>query len=343
VAEKIKMNRSPVTLKDISQRTGYSVNTISHALNGKKDISDKTRKLITETAEEMGYIRNSLAGALRSGITGTIAVIVSDISNPLFGIMVKEMERLLRKWDINLFIMNTNEDAATEEKAVLSALSHNVDGLIICPTQKNSNILHRLDQEHVPYVLLGRKPNEEGTSNYVVWDDMQGGYEATKYLLSLGHQRILCLSGPSYISSARERLAGYHKALYEAGIPLRPELIHEVQPVGEDLKGILTDSLALRDGFTAVFAFSDMIAWETVYQLNELGKKVPEDISVVGFDGIQSKMPFPCKLTTILTPKTKMATLVVKTLMNLIYQRSETVTQTTIPVKLIVRDTTRAR
>ena len=270
-------------------------------------------------------------------------MIVSDISNPLFGIMVKEMERLLRKWDINLFIMNTNEDAATEEKAVLSALSHNVDGLIICPTQKNSNILHRLDQEHVPYVLLGRKPNEEGTSNYVVWDDMQGGYEATKYLLSLGHQRILCLSGPSYISSARERLAGYHKALYKAGIPLRPELIHEVQPVGEDLKGILTDSLALRDGFTAVFAFSDMIAWETVYQLNELGKKVPEDISVVGFDGIQSKMPFPCKLTTILTPKTKMATLVVKTLMNLIYQRSETVTQTTIPVKLIVRDTTRAR
>ena len=343
MAEKIKMNRSPVTLKDISQRTGYSVNTISHALNGKKDISDKTRKLIAETAEEMGYIRNSLAGGLRSGITGTIAVIVSDISNPLFGIMVKEMEILLRKWNVNLFIMNTNEDAATEEKAILSALGHNVDGLIICPTQKDSDILHRLDMEHVPYVLLGRKPNGESASNYVVWDDFQGGYEATKYLISLGHKRILCLSGPSYISSAKERLAGYHQALYEAGIPLCPELIHEVQPVGEDLKEILTDSFALPDGFTAVFAFSDMIAWETIYQLNELGKKVPEDISVVGFDGIQSKMPFPCKLTTILTPKTKMATQVVKTLMNLIYQKSEAVTQTTIPVQLIVRDTTQAK
>ena len=86
-------------------------------------------------------------------------------------------------------------------------------------------------------------------------------------------QRILCLSGPSYISSAKERLAGYHQALYEAGIPLCPELIHEVQPVGEDLKEILTDSFALPGGFTAVFAFSDMIAWETIYQLNELGKK----------------------------------------------------------------------
>lgn len=93
--------------------------------------------------------------------------------------------------------------------------------------------------------------------------------------------------------------------MYEAGIPLCPELIHEVQPVGEDLKEILTDLFALPAGFTAVFAFSDMIAWETIYQLNELGKKVPEDISVVGFDGIRSKMPFPCKLTTILTPKTK--------------------------------------
>lgn len=334
-----KTSHFTVTLKDISERTGYSVNTVSHALNGKPDISDKTRELIIKTSEEMGYLRNSLAGGLRSGITGTIAVIVSDIANPLFSIMVKEMEILLGKLNYNMFIMNTNENPKIEEKAILSALSHNVDGLIICPTQQNRKILKRLSNAHIPYVLLGRKYEDESGMNYVVWDDYQGGYSATEYLLSLRHKRILCLSGPSYISSAKERLDGYCQAMSDAGVLVDDRLIHEIAPTGEDLKEVLENALEEK-GFSAIFAFSDMIAWEAVYQLNTLDKKVPEDISVIGFDGIQSKLAFPCRLTTIVTPKTKMATRVVETLMQLIRKESTDVTRSVIPVQLMIRDTT---
>lgn len=334
-----KSGHFAVTLRDISARTGYSVNTVSHALNGKKDISEKTRELIIQTAAEMGYIRNSLAGGLRSGITGTIAVIVSDIANPLFGIMVKEMEILLGKLNYNMFIMNTNENPKTEEKAILSALSHNVDGFIICPTQRNRKILKQLRDEQIPFVLLGRKFENESGMNYVVWDDYQGGYSATEYLLKLGHERILCLSAPSYISSAKERLDGYRQAMEDAGVQVREELIHAVAPMGENLKSVLENALK-GDGFSAIFAFSDMIAWEAVSQLNALGKRVPEDISVVGFDGIQSKLAFPCRLTTIITPKTKMATQVVERLMQLIQKDNTEVTRSVIPVQLTIRDTT---
>ena len=328
-----------VTIKDIAKRTGYSVNAVSRALNGKSDISEATRQLIEKTAEEMGYIKNTLAGSLRSGVTSTIAVLVSDISNPLFGIMVREMEVLLDEMGYSMFIMNTNEDPVKEKKAVLTAISHKVDGFIICPTQRGEDIFRLLEQEGIPYVLLGRRfPGKD--MNYVVWDDYQGGYIAAQYLLSLGHERILHLGGSGNISSARERMEGYQAALRDAGVPARKELIYEVSPFGENLEPILTEGIS-RGGYTAIFAFSDMIAWEAVSQLTSMGIRVPEDVSVVGFDGIQSKLKLPCRLTTVITPKTKMAENVVEAIMNLIQKKSAKKTQVVIPVKLAVRDTTK--
>ncbi|MEE1314264.1 MAG: LacI family DNA-binding transcriptional regulator [Faecalimonas sp.] len=329
-----------VTIKDIAKRTGYSINAVSRALNGKSDISEATRQLIERTADEMGYIRNSLAGGLRSGITRTIAVLVSDISNPLFGIMVREMEILFDRLNYSMFVMNTNEDPEKEKKAVLTALSHHVDGFIICPTQQTKESFDLLEQEGIPYVLLGRH-FDEGQMNSVIWDDYQGGYAATEYLLSLNHRRILCLGSSPHISSARERIEGYRAALADAEIPIDERLIYEVNPFGDNIRDILQESLGEQEGFTAIFAYSDMIAWEAISQLTDMGKRVPEDVSVVGFDGIQSKLNLPCRLTTVITPKTKMATEVVEAIMKLIQKDIIENKQVVIPVELAVRDTTR--
>ena len=221
----------------------------------------------------------------------------------------------------------------------MTAISHKVDGFIICPTQRGEDIFQLLEQEGIPYVLLGRRfPGKD--MNYVVWDDYQGGYIAAQYLLSLGHERILHLGGSGNISSARERMEGYQAALRDAGVPARKELIYEVSPFGENLEPILTEGIS-RGGYTAIFAFSDMIAWEAVSQLTSMGIRVPEDVSVVGFDGIQSKLKLPCRLTTVITPKTKMAENVVEAIMNLIQKKSAKKTQVVIPVKLAVRDTTK--
>lgn len=331
-----------ITLKDIAEKTGFSVNTVSHALREKSDISEATRDFIKKTAQEMGYIGNALASSMRSGKSKTIAVIIGDISNPLFGIMVKEMENALGELGYNMFIMNTNEDLETERKTVISALSKNVDGLILCPSQKDETILELLENNGIPYILLGRRPNGSKLKpDYIVWNDFEGGFLATEHLLSLGHRRILCLNGPQHISSAMERLKGYCAAHERYNIPLDERLIKGLTLVNHDLENVIREALDEVGDFTGIFAFSDMIAWETIHTLQKMGIKVPEDVSVVGFDDIQSKMSFPFGLTTIHTPKTIMAARMVDALMNKINKKKTDHIEDILPVELVIRETTR--
>ncbi|MFR3483743.1 MAG: VapE domain-containing protein [Clostridia bacterium] len=208
-----------VTLADIANKTGFSVNTVSHALHDKKDISAKTKEQIQAVAKEMGYIRNSSASSLRSGKTKSIAIIVGDISNPHFSIMIKEMETLFRKKGYTSFILNTDEDEEMEWTAITSAISKNVDGIILCPVQKTEGNVRYLMETGIPFTLIGRRFDQIPT-NYVVCDDENGGYLAASYLLSENHRRILFLNGGAYISSAKERLLGIQRAFVEKGTPL---------------------------------------------------------------------------------------------------------------------------
>lgn len=333
-------NRKIVTLKDISLKTGYTINTVSRALKDKDDIAESTKKLIVETAKEMGYIGNSLAGALRSGVTRTIAIIISDVSNPLFGIMVKEIESVLRRKNYCTFVLNADEDYELEEQAVYLALSKKVDGIIICPTQKKRDSIDLLIKNGTPFVLMGRR-FEDYPAEYVVWDDIKGGYLATSHLIQRGHRRILFLNGPAYISSAKDRLEGYKKALSENSIDFSDDLVKEIkvtsQSCSKTLKKLIKDGVK----FTSVFAFSDLVAWETIDTLNMLGYNVPNDIAVVGFDNIQSKMHLPFPLTTVSTSKTKMAKKTVDILLNKINGKvTDDKSYIVIDTELIVRGST---
>jgi transcriptional regulator with XRE-family HTH domain len=204
--DEMKKESSPplrrITLRDIAKDTGFSINTISHALKDKEDISEKTRQLIQQRAKEMGYIADSIAGSLRSGSTRTISVIVGDISNPHFGLWVREIETTAFKHGYSTLIINTNEDEDVEREAVVTAISKRVDGIIICPTQKPNGCIELLRSSGIPFVLIGRR--FDGTDiDCVVLDDVQGGYIATQHLLNKGHRNVLFLNGPSHISSSR--------------------------------------------------------------------------------------------------------------------------------------------
>ncbi|NLA57693.1 MAG: LacI family transcriptional regulator [Firmicutes bacterium] len=300
------MRRAKVTLKDIARETGFTINTVSRALKNKEGVAEDTRRLIHETARRMGYITNSIAGALRSGETKTIAVIIGDISNPHFSIMVKELENAAKRFHYSLFVINTDEDDEMEYQAIYNALSKKVDGIIICPTQKDDSSIELMRKNGIPFVLLGRRFDTHET-DYVIWDDLNGGFLATKHLIETGRRRILYLNGPSYISSSRERLMGYQKALREAGLPYIDELVHEIPVTSGECHKVISE--LVRDGldFDAVFAFSDIIAFETIWALNECGIRVPEDVAVVGFDNIQSRLFLPVPLTTVSAPKSRVA------------------------------------
>ena len=310
---KRQIQKRTVTLKDIAEKTGYSVNTVSRALRGKDDISEATVDRIKQVAKEMGYINNTIASSLRLGYTNTIAVILGDISNPHFAIMTKEIENCARQHGYSAFLLNTNEDSENELRAIKTAINKNVDGIIICPVQKNEDNTKFLIASGVPFIQIGRKSTLPEV-NYVVCDDVMGGYQATDYLLNMGHKRILFLNAPSYISSARERQEGYCKAYESHGLSYDPALIREISVAESDVSVVMEQTMKENQSFTAIFGFSDSVAWEAWTWLHKYGKRVPEDYSLIGFDHIQSKMAIPFQLTTIGSYKTKMSVMAVECL-----------------------------
>ena len=286
-----------VTLKDIAAIAGVAINTVSHALKDKDDISEKTKKKIKKIAKELGYIPNNIAGSLRIGKTSTIAVIIPDILDPLFAIWLKDIEKRLAEKGYNIFIINTDENYEKEEKAVTLALSKNADGIILCPTQKDQKDILYLKDNHIPFVLLGRRFYNIET-DYAISEDVAGGYIATKHLIEAGRKRILFLNGNLFISSAKERLEGYRKALEEKSIPIDKNLIRHISITSSYPSREIMDIIQDGIDFDSVFAFSDLMAWEVLYCL----KKMPsafKHIDVMGYDNIQSRFFYPYALNTV--------------------------------------------
>jgi LacI family transcriptional regulator len=331
---------SIVTLRDIAAATGFTMNTVSRALKGKSDISERTRRLIQHEARRMGYIPNALAASLRSGKTKTISVIIPDISDPLFAILVRDIEAKLKQKDFDLFIQNTDEDDELERRAVMAAIGKKIDGIIICPCQKSIRNIRMMGNNGMPFVLLCRR-FARGNFNYVVADDVKGGFLATQHLIRRGHSDILFLNGPGYISSARERLAGYRQALEKNGIDYRSALVREVKIKEGECTRTLQALLKRRVRFTSIFCFSDLMAWESISFLQSEGLRIPEDVAIVGFDDIQSRLSYPYPLTSVGYGKKKIADTTVDTLMEIIENPSRpNHVRLAVDVEMVVRKST---
>ncbi len=324
-----------VTLSDIARATGYSINTISHALHDKADISDKTKQYIVQTAREMGYIINSAASSLRSGKSKSVAIIVGDISNPHFAIMIKEMERRLREYGYNAFILNTDEDEQLEHDAIVSAISKKVDGILLCPVQKSRKNLMFLQKCKIPYILFGRRFSQDA-SGYVICDDFNGGYISARHLIDLNHRKILFIHAPLNISSAQERLEGIQKAVAERNGCQLTAVETSIMGSVEDIQMILK----AHEQCTGIICFSDMIALQVCHILKLMDKSVPEDVSVIGFDNIVSKFYFPLMLSSVTSSKTSMSTQAVDNLMDII-DCNEAAPQIVLPTKIVMRESTR--
>ena len=329
-----------VTLRDIAAKTGFSVNTVSHALKDQPDISDKTKQLIRKTAQEMGYIRNSSAVFLRSGVSKSIAIVLGDLSNPLFAIMVKGLEVRLKEKGYVSFVINTEEDKATERMALEMALEKNVDGIILCPSPDGRENVAFLQQQGVPFVLHGRYFRDMDTSA-VLYDDQRCGYLATRHLLQEGHRKILFINAPLSVSSAQERLNGYYEALSEFGAGQAQVATVTLSP-GQRLEQI-RHALFEEYDYTAVVAFSDMIALEVISLLQEQQISVPGDISVVGFDNIQSNYLLPTQLTTVSSSKSLMVRKSVELLIDQIQRHHKDSIRLVLPAEIKIRETTKTK
>ena len=320
------MSANRVTLSDIAKELGVSVNTVSHALNDKSDISEAVKVKIKLKADEMGYIHNSIAGSMRSGKSMCIAVIVGDISNPHFSIMIKEIETVAFDKGYTVLVLNTFENEEIERQAIKASLSRGVDGIIICPVQKTNNNINYLIKSQIPFTLIGRYFKNIDT-NYVVCDDINGGYLAASYLINKGHKKIAVFMAPEYISSSEERKKGIENAFAENNVTASDINTYIVSPSLSEKDRV---AFAKTKNCTAAICFSDLIA------LALLSEREGSDIEIVSFDHIRSKFYMPLSFKSITSSKTKMSHHAFKILINNIEDPYSEKQHIVLPTEIVI-------
>ncbi len=324
-----------VTIRDVAAAAGFSVNTVSRALNDKPDVSPETKARVLEAARRLGYRPNKLARGLRSNKTQTIGVIVADIANPFFGAVVKGVEEAAREHDLSIILGNTNEDYEKEEKVIQTMLSERVDGLLVTPVQTKNATIIKLEESGMPFVLLGRHFKDLET-DYVASDDVQGGFLATERLIKLGHRKIAFINGPLHVSSAKERFQGYKAALERYGLVLKPTLVKNDAITMEDGYRVARLLLSHTSRPTAVFAYSDFVALGVIEAAHECGLAIPDDLSVVGYDDTNFARGLAVPLTTVHIPIDELGKLSIEILREKI-NGSNVTRQVRVPVKLVIR------
>lgn len=325
------------TMKHIAQKTGLTVNTVSLALRNSPLVAPATRERVRKAARDIGYVHDALAGSLRSGSSHTVAIVLGDVANPLFAERFKYLERELREHNFRALILNTDEDLRLECEAIRTAISHRVDGVILCPCQKGRESIALLRKFGVPFVLLGRE-FEDDPMDAVVWDDEKGGLLAAQHLLQKNCVHMVFLNAALETSSAARRLKGYAQALTAAGQSVR---VCEAQPMAGGVRDALEALFASGASVDALFAFNDLMGFEAASWLLARGLAIPQDVRLVGFDNVLSSISLPFGLTSISADKGEEARRTVEMLLRRMETPDAPIARAVLDVRLVERESSR--
>ena len=333
------------TLKDIAEETGLSVSSVSLVLNGRPNrISEKNRQKIIETARKLNYRPNQNAVSLITKRSRVIGLVMPDMTNMFFAQIAKGAESRSRELGYSLILCNTNDSPEKDVDYINVLLSQGVDGILLVSSYRPGGESSDYDpeKEHLlekPVVLIDRRavgcPIGEKVSG-VFADNEVGGYLATKHLISLGHTKIGCITGPLGAASAKNRLFGHIRALQEAGLPFDRSLVREGDFHTDS--GFVMGEQLLNKGVTAVFAGNDMMAYGVYRAAGKMGLKVPDDLSIVGFDDLKFSEIVEPPLTTVRQNSREMGRNAVDKIVAMINGKEEPVF--TMQPELIVRKST---
>ncbi len=327
----------PSTLLDVAREAGVSPSTVSRILNGTARVSDAKRDAVLAAIKRTNFAPNQMAQGLKKGRSMTIGIVVQDISSPFFDETLRGVDDGLKDTGFTSVIVSGHWNAQEESDRIRLLLARKVDGIILLSGRISDETVLQFAQ-HRPIVSTGRCLQEKNAIGFKI-DNEYGAHLAVKHLIELGHRRIAFVSGPPTNNDANERLAGYTRALGEADIELDPKLV--VEGNFHEASGLLAVNhlFDTQQQFTAVFAANDLSAYGVRLGLYRKGVRVPDDISLVGFDDLPGSAFTAPPLTTVHQPMYDLGRTATNALLGLI--NGETLRGDVQPVELVVRETTR--
>ncbi len=280
-------NTAKVTIKDVARLSGVSPMTVSRVINASERVRPDTRRRVEEAISALGYVPSRLARGLSRQRTGTLALIVPDVANPFFTLIVRGAEDVARRAGYRVLLCDTRADLTVEHEVIEEMLAHRVEGIVIAPVNDRSKAdLRRLVEFGVPFVLIDRTvPGVE--SDVVLGDSVSGARRLVEHLISLDHRRIGFIVESDQVSTARDRWKGYESALTAAGISVDPALV--TQATADPRGGFegMRRLLELESPPTAVFTVNNLVALGAIEAVRAAGLEVPDDIALVCFDDIE--------------------------------------------------------
>lgn len=332
-----------VRLKDIAAQAGVSVMTVSKSLRNAPDVSAATKTRIKLLAQQLGYVPDRYAQALRTGESKLFGVVISAMTNPVFSRVMLAIEEHAHTLGYDVMLAHTLNSVEREAECIRRLLSRRVSGLFVSPVYRmapEARVYQEILDSKTPTIVLGHTAPFCRQFVNVETDDLLASYAVTQHLIKLGHKRIAFFAGPAATPWTQERFEGYRRALREYGLDVDDKLVFQAGRTIEDGAKAALQMINETTGVTAVQAINDMVAVGCLKVLLEQGVKVPGQISVAGFGNILLSEHCRVPLTTVRQPKFTLGTAAMDAMVKLL--RGEQPESRRLPAELIIRASTAA-
>lgn len=332
------MKKRTATIRDVAREAGVSVATVSRYINNNGYVSENTINKIKQVMEELNYHPNEIARGLARKRTNTIALVIPDITNPFFPELVVSIEKIAKEKGYRLILINSDEDSILSSAFWRSLESRYTDGLILASFQFNDSVLKELNAKNIPFVRIDRAA-DKNSSDSIGIDNYKGARLAVSHLFEIGCRNIAHICGPLNFQPSLERIRGYKDELAEKGVTYPPIVLEGDFSLesGKSLTGKLISEHPDVDG---IFLANDMMAIGSLKILKQLGKKVPEEIALIGFDGIKLVELVDPEISTIEQPIYDIGVVATSRLINMIENVQVIDGDYHLDVRLVKREST---
>ena len=325
------------TIEDVAALAGVSRQTVSRAINDKGEISPATKDKVMAAVQQLGYQPNRQAQSMVTQRTQTVGLVIPDISNLFFPEVARGVQDTAQQHGYNVLLCNTDDDPEEEVRVLHSFQAQGVDGIIIMGNVADQTAMQAFADSYAPIVMVNRFFDHPNV-NLIIVDNEHGAFLAVKHLIQKGHCKIGMLANSNFSRSQVRRVRGYEKALTESGIPYDESLIVGASPTLEGGYNTLQQLLGEHPEITAVFTYNDLMGIGAIRAAHDLGKQVPKDLAVVGFDNIGLSSIFIPSLSSVHVDKYEIGQRAMNRILNMLRSPDKTFETIQVPVTLVPRE-----